>query len=103
MKTKAEDSPQQMVIDFSSYDLERGRKTRPSRHVRPKGEVRLACGHLPQDGDYVQIPISIKAFLQLTDCNLCRSYLEGVAAHRVVARSKTPASNTGVNFLGGGG
>jgi hypothetical protein len=98
------ESIQPMLIDLSAYDVERNRKTKPSRHYRQAGDNRTACGHLPVDGQFLQVPISIRAFLQVTDCKVCRETLSFISAVRVVARwkDKTPASNTGVKFLTGG-
>lgn len=92
-----------MIVDNGSqaYDPARRRQIRAKRHVKPTHD-KIPCGHLPTDGQYIQIPLSIKAFLQVSDCALCKAYLEGLAAVRVVVRDKaetfTPTSNTGVNY-----
>lgn len=84
-----------LFVDTGAYDQERRRKTRASRHAAKKG--RLACGHtpLPTDGEYVQIPITFKALLQVVDCGLCREYLMHKAVQVVIAR-RVPVCNTGL-------
>ena len=86
----------EMLIDLSAYEESPKRKTRPARHYRQRKDERTVCGHLPVDGEYIQVPLSIKAFLAVTDCPVCHSTLKFIAAVRVVRRSLTPVSNTGV-------
>lgn len=87
-----------MVIDKSVRD-ERGRKVRPERHTKKIGEDRiLACGHMTEDGDYIQFPLLVDSFLAVTDCKTCRDYVK-VNYRKRGGRwaKKTPVSNTGVN------
>lgn len=74
------------------------RQIRPYRHARRPGGA-LACGHvpLPQDGEYVQYPLSMRALLAVVDCESCKAWLRGKAAARIVARAKHGVSNTPCN------
>lgn len=84
-----ENTPQLRLFVFDSLEQPLGKRKRDRRHVKPRGDERLACGHrpLPTDGRWVQYPLSMKALLTVVDCPICQAYLKGIAAVRVVRRS----------------